>query len=209
MSIFTNLDYTIIENSFDFGRDFTIKTVPEKAVGKNVYSHTMYKEITETELNKLFEQRFKKIFTIYRIDQNETSIVLLLRVDGMVNDLNAPALIVYDSLKIKKASRFIEGTVNYCIDEVESNEYHTIADLKLNIGPFQKYKPIAHGEWKYFNNNNSILYYGHHIKKQIFELMEIDQKPFQMMHQLTFKKNYWSREDFSKFTRNKFIDNNF
>jgi len=163
----------------------------------------MYKEIAEDELEKLFQQHYKKLFIIYRMIEN--NIVLFARFDGMAAHLKDPALIVFDYIKIRVAERFIEGTVNYCIDEVESREYRTVDELKTYLGNFTNFIPIAHGEWKYFNHNDSILYYGHHIKKQSLEGKTIEQKPFQMIHQLTFRKNYWSREDFFNFSRNKYV----
>lgn len=193
MSIFTNIQYDQILNGFELGKDFNFSINNEKILG-DVYSHTMYKEIsTQARKKLLLENQLNKSFVIYKINNS----ILFIRSDGMVKSLKDSALIVYDHIEIKSATRFIEGNVNYCIDEVHATEMRTIKDLLEKFGDFNNFILIAHGEWKYFDG--AILYYGYHIKQQSYKNSTINQNEFCMLHQFTKYKYNWSREQVNKF----------
>lgn len=205
MSIFLNITKTNIDDPNALGRDFSQPpSVATKALGKDVYSHLMYKELNEPVRYTTFGSgpiSNNRLFVIYRYSWVT---IIIVRIDCNFEIRNRN-LIVYDRFLVDNASLYVDANVNYCIDKVTSSEFHTTNDFFAAITPvtypdLRELVLVAHGEWEYLPDG-AIQYYGNHIKYQNFERSILEQRAFLMHHQTNFTKYQWSAEQVGAFKR--------
>jgi hypothetical protein len=200
MSIFLNLIQNRIDDANELGRDFSQPpSVSTKALGNDVYSHMMYKELDEPVRHTTFGRgpfSNNRLFVIYR---NWWDTIIIVRLDCHF-EIRSRNLIVYDQLTVTTPSIYVDANVNYCIDQVISSEYHTTDEFNAAVADLRHLVLVAHGEWEYLPEG-AIQYYGSHVKKQDFHCAKFEQSTFIMQHQTNFNKYQWSAEQVGTFKR--------
>jgi len=234
MSIFTNLEFTRIEECFRLHKRFEMQMTLKKVIGE-VKSHTIYQEISEDLLKSQQKvnivNEYYKFFCIYRYTTTDDTFVVIIRADG-VHGLNDRNLIEFDCLQIKKAQRYIKGKTNYCVDDVFRSTFKDIemvvrhinkllvpdcmeipssgAEAKNIMDYFENFDFIASGNWK--RKRNSIVYFGHHVKNVDYKNIVIENAPFIMLNEMELVTTKQAAEKitvplWSKDEFDNFIDN--
>ncbi|MCJ7482718.1 MAG: hypothetical protein MUO31_07105 [Thermodesulfovibrionales bacterium] len=186
MSIFLDNGTVSIPLNGQIGRDYSVSDAfahPSKAVGDNVFLHSLYREIDTPSLN----EKTNGIFVIYK----KAKALYFVRLDANLSIKNA-ATIVCDEYEMKNAQRYAFGGVSYCIDTVKATAHTTQPDfLKLAT-------VVGHGDWSYLEGGE-VNYVGTHMKMQSLSQRELDYVHFQMYQTAKFSKIHWDMEQINEF----------